>query len=704
MAIGPLGEPCAERICSLRGYHFIPVHELASSSQRDPGIGLRLGDYLLTGLLGSGGFGKVYRALQLPVGMPAAVKVLDPERGPASFAQVKQTKFEVEAQALARLSHPNIVRLYHYGLHHGAPYLAMELIEDATTLWGEIEARAVHDRPFTLDEIESILGQTMAAIEAAHLRDLIHRDIKPENIMLQVVPGHGLFVKVLDFGLAKYADDRSATSMLLGTPAYMAPEQLTRGRIGPWSDIYALSVVAFELLTGSRPFPGASVQETIAHKLDPHFDPWSRVAHLGLPQEVRAFFTRGLALELEARYLAIEHMRQGLAAAIEALRVRGDYRVTVRRLVEPTLLHEPIPAAVVVDMTRRLARPPSADERAPAPAVMPLSTSAVGPVTDRRRWVGLSPTTRGVLRPGSRKGWALLVLLLVVVAGLIVVWVMQSRKLEGHTAVTPTNEPASSVVKVVLGRFARGTAPHDPAFRADEALHEVELTGALWVDTTEVTQARWAAHFATRPWRHIGCGAACPVESVSWWDAAAFANAVSQRDGLAPCYELGDCKGTPGDGRFVCASVKVGLACLGWRLPTEAEWEYLARAQSPPPDLSRVAWSARNSGADWGVEPCVGASPGGPRCAIHPVAQREANAFGLHDVFGNVREWVQDGYGPYPAGTAKDPRGLERATTRVIRGGSFQSSAAELRAAARGHADPNSAAIDVGLRLVRAVK
>lgn len=710
MAVGPLGEPCAERICSLRGYHFIPADELPEGampgqSQADAGIGLRLGDYLLTGLLGAGGFGKVYRALQLPVGMPAAVKVLDPESGPASMAQIKQDKFDIEAQALARLSHPNIVRLYHYGLHRGSPYLAMELIEDATNLWGEIEARAAHDRHLTLDEIESILGQTMAALEAAHLRDLVHRDIKPENIMLQVVPGHGLFVKVLDFGLAKYTADRTATSMLLGTPAYMAPEQLTRGRIGPWTDVYALSVVAFELITGFRPFPGASVQETISHKLDPHFDPWTRVEHLGLPQEVRAFFTRGLALELEARYLGIAHMREGLAIAIESLRSVGDYRVTMARLVEPTVLHpEPIAQAPVVDLTRRLARPPSGDERAPAPVVVPVLTHAVPSATRRGRWVGLSPTTRGALRPATGRGWALLVLLALVVIGLVVVLVMQSRKVEERPVATPIAPRETGPVRVELARFARGTAPHDPAFRDDEVLHEVELTGALLVDAAEVTQARWAEFFATKPWRHAGCGPTCPVESVTWWDAAALANAVSQREGLTSCYRLSDCKGTPGDGRFVCAAVEVTPACMGWRLPTEAEWEYLARAQSPPPDLSKVAWTPRNSGADWGQVVCLGTGPGGPRCGVQPVAQRDANALGLYDVFGNVREWVQDGYGPYPSGTVTNPQGPARAATRVVRGGGFLSPGAELRAAARGHADPDTAALDLGVRLVRTVK
>lgn len=739
LATGPLGEPCSERICSLRGYHFIPAQDVperevvpAGSSGShigepygDAGVGQRLGDYLLTGFIGAGGFGKVYRALQLPVGMPAAVKLLDPESGPASMAQLKHTKFEIEAQALARLSHPNIVRLYHYGLHRGAPFLAMELIEDATTLWGEIEARAYSDRPFELDEIESILGQVMAALEAAHQRDLVHRDIKPENIMLQVVSGHGLFVKVLDFGLAKFTADRTATSILLGTPAYMAPEQLTRGRVGAWTDVYALGVVAFELLTGQRPFPGASVQETITHKLDPAFDPWTRVERLGLPPEVRAFFSRALALEIEARYLGIDHMREGLGSALEALRRReGGYRVAMRRLVEPTVLEpEPLVPAPLPDMTKRLARPGSDDKAQPLPSPVVLAPAPATPPPPPHgvprptleppskmpeaevpgRWVGLAPTTRGAARPTSKASWSLLIVLFLGVVALVVVLAMQSSKAPEPppTAAQPLR-PEPGAVRVQLSRFARGTPPHDPDFRIDETLHEVDLTHAVLVDATELSQGRWSELFATKPWRHSGCGASCPVESVSWWDALAYANARSQREGFATCYQLSDCKGTPGDGQFACAGVEVAPACEGWRLPTEAEWEYLARAQSPPPDLSRVAWTARNAGADWGLEVCPGG--GNARCGPQPVGVREANAFGVYDMLGNVREWTADGYGPYPDGMAVDPRGPASAPERVVRGGGFLSGAREVRAAARGRAGPETRALDLGFRLVRTVK
>src|SRR5690606_30977629 len=106
-----------------------------------------------------------------------------------------------------------------------------------------------------------------------------------------------------------------------------------------------------------------------------------------------------------------------------------------------------------------------------------------------------------------------------------------------HSA-TSDEPPALAPVTVAAGRFARGSAPHDPAHEEDETLHEVVLGQDLIASPAEVTQAEWAARFTTRPWRHLACGPRCPVDSVTWWDAVAYANALSEADGLTPCYAL----------------------------------------------------------------------------------------------------------------------------------------------------------------------
>jgi len=717
----------------MRGYCYIPEAppgEFTASIDDDPVIGQRCGDYLLVGLLGAGGFGRVYRALQLPVGMPAAVKLLDIESATAGMAAIKLAKFEIEAQALARLSHPNIIRLFQYGQHRGAPFLAMELIENARNLWTEIELRVAESRPFLLDEVQAILMQVLAALEAAHANQIVHRDIKPENIMLQSFAGHGLFVKVLDFGLAKFTEDRSATSLLLGTPAYMAYEQLMRGPLGPWTDLYALGVLSFELMTGKRPYGGAGVQETLALKLDTAFDPWSRVDGLGFPEELRIFAAHALARESEARYGNATEFRVGLERALNALRDAGEQftKVPAERLVEATEIpFVPQPeGAPLPDPTRRIARPGKSDgatlEAAkteasdPAAALAgqalptllpkPVATAPTGAIPSAREILGASAARPAKARPKAL--WAALGLMLVMGIG-IGAWLgtrgkatpaarpevetplpavpAQEAVIGPPTSRIPTTaETKMQTVRVDEGTFARGSAPHDPAHQDDEDLHEVVLEHPLFAATTEVTQAQWAAQFGTRPWHHQACGPMCPVESVTWWDAVAYANAMSEREGRQKCYALRGCRGVPGDGEYNCGDARfVGLDCTGWRLPTEAEWEYLARAASPPGELAQVAVLQTDS----------------PK----PVASKTPNAFGLSDMFGNVREWVHDAYGAYPPkNKMRDPLGPGGDGDRVIRGGGYRSDLSMVRAAARDHASLSNKEADLGFRLVRTAR
>ena len=339
---GPIGRPCDQRPCQRRGYAFIPLAYLpADHGARgaiDPEIGRVVGDHLLVGVVGGGGFGKVYLALQQPILMRTALKLMRDEVGEQIAGALE--RFESEAQAMARLSHPNVVRLLRYGVHQGAPFLVMELVEGGRTLKSELARHAAAGREFDLGLVRDILEQLLNGLEAAHALGIVHRDLKPENLMLQAVPGHPNLLKILDFGLAKFTHEGTETSLALGTPSYMAPEQILRRHLGPWTDLYAVGAIAFELVTGQRAFAAENPQAIVVKKLDPSWDP-VRASGVALPPRLAAVLSKALAQDPERRFRSAPELRlalrEGLAELTSDARL-GRKGVDVSGLVSPSEL------------------------------------------------------------------------------------------------------------------------------------------------------------------------------------------------------------------------------------------------------------------------------------------------------------------------------------------------------------------------------
>ena len=227
--------------------------------------GVRLGPYEIVAPIGAGGMGEVYRARDTRLGRDVAVKVL-----PADLATDpdRLRRFELEARAVAALSHPNILALHDVGTHDGAPFLVSELLE------GETLADALHGGALSVGKAVDVGIQIAKGLAAAHARSIVHRDLKPSNVFL-TRDGH---VKLLDFGIAKHgtpaaqgddvptatARDGTDAGTRLGTMGYMSPEQVRGHAVDPRTDIFAFGCVLYEMLCGLRAFKGATAADTIS--------------------------------------------------------------------------------------------------------------------------------------------------------------------------------------------------------------------------------------------------------------------------------------------------------------------------------------------------------------------------------------------------------------------------------------------------------
>lgn len=285
----------------------------SKAKRRDPFVGLTLaGKYEVMSPLARGGMGRVYRAIQKPLGREVALKILDLDllNGQAAIEDFQQ-RFFLEAAACAQLQHPNTVVVYDYGkTEDDDVFIAMELLEgetlhDLIARDGTIEpSRAIH-----------IALQICGSIGGAHDQGMVHRDLKPSNVMLTPRGNDPDFVKVLDFGLVKQEDNNLTQSgALLGTPRYMAPEQIASTKVGPGADIYALGAVLFHMVTGRPPFDSDSKFVLLASHMNEaapsirEVDPDSPAS-----EELERVIMRCLRKNPEERYDSMEVLARALA-------------------------------------------------------------------------------------------------------------------------------------------------------------------------------------------------------------------------------------------------------------------------------------------------------------------------------------------------------------------------------------------------------
>jgi serine/threonine protein kinase len=253
--------------------------------------------------LGRGGMGVVYKARQVDLDRLVALKMI---RAGSHAGPEEQARFRVEAQAAARLDHPHIVRIYHFGEHQGLPYFSMELVSGGSL------ARKMAGQPWPLAAAVHLIQTLAQAIHHAHQQHVIHRDLKPANVLFQ----RDGTPRITDFGLAKQLDssfDLTDTGRILGTARYMAPEQAAGQvrAIGPATDVHALGAILYELLTGRHVFDSSSWLEALEQVRSR--EPVSPTAFRPeLPAELAAICLRCLLKNPAQRFCTAEELAGAL--------------------------------------------------------------------------------------------------------------------------------------------------------------------------------------------------------------------------------------------------------------------------------------------------------------------------------------------------------------------------------------------------------
>jgi serine/threonine protein kinase len=270
----------------------------------------KIGRYKILGELGRGAMGIVYKAEDPNLDRLVALKTIILDEDAEGAAEYKK-RFMLEAKAAGKLNHPNIVTTFDCGEHEGLAYLAMELLE-GTDLRSRLQKESI-----PAAEALELARQVAEGLAYAHARGVVHRDIKPGNIMLN---GGGQ-PKLMDFGLARMrmADHKTSTGMVLGTPRYMSPEQISGLPVDQRSDIFSLGIVLYEMLTGTRLFAGENIEQ-VQHLITQtdHVPPTRQVP--GLPPMVDFVVARALKKDPAVRYQDAREFAADLATCVAELR------------------------------------------------------------------------------------------------------------------------------------------------------------------------------------------------------------------------------------------------------------------------------------------------------------------------------------------------------------------------------------------------
>ncbi len=693
--------------------------------------------------LGRGGMGVVYLVLNKSMDRLEAMKVIGND---AIARHDARARFLQEIRTLGKFQHPNITIAFHVEEFRKNLFLFMEYVQgyDLATI---LESR----KRLTVAHACHFAYQTALGLQHAHDNGIVHRDIKPANLMVSSDRKKAV-IKILDFGLAKAMPQGvgaglTSDNRAFGTPMYMAPEQFENARQADIRvDIYSLGCTLYHCLSGEPPFNvrGNPFELYRLHR-DCHAQRLNLIRPDDVPDELAAIVGKMMAKSPGERFQAPAEVARVLKPFFQTSDKENDV-LTDKEARASENATGPLRRADSVATITSNRNPSLQPQEQRVDGAHSRAAESIGP----RR---LGPIARS--SPISRAVFAVGLLVVGIVAalmggifdvkvktpeGLIVLkglpqgadvlvdgdkisltWpgenkpveiraVIGERKLEvirggvrqfgrkvtvranESTQVTAVLEPTpdrgdvnSIGMKFVLipaGEFEMGSFP-DAVDSEDHERpkHRVQISNPFYLGTYEVTQQEYQKVVGETP-TGFKFDAALPVDSVTWFDAIRFCNAFSLRERLQPCYDI---RG---------AEVKFFDKNNGYRLPTEAEWEFACRAGTTtrfsfgddPAPLADHAWYNANSDNH-----------------SHPVGEKKPNSLKLYDMHGNVGEWCWDMYDEryYRTSPRKDPTGPTNGQKRVIRGAGWYRTLAMCSSAYRGFDPPLLKDRDLGFRVAR---
>ena len=437
--------------------------------------GLQLDEYTLRDLLGQGGMSAVYRAYQEELERYVAVKVLSSKLAQeAGYMQ----RFSGEAKMAAGLEHPHIVPVYDYGTKDGMSYVVMRLLSGGT-----LKDRLKNGEPLRLRDVNDLLDALARALDYAHSRGIVHRDIKPANIMFD----DQRTVYLVDFGIAKAVNadvQLTADNIVLGTPAYMAPEQWRADLLTPALDQYALAVVVYAMLTGKLPFDG-DTSHTLMFQHMNETPPPPHEVNPALPHAVSEVVMKALSKKAEDRYPRVTNFANAFKQATQTPNPpaltdspAGDYTVPSKSVDAP-----PPPAKSTLQA--RAVRPQ--EYQPPAQDTMPNQRYQAPPSRPSANQSANQPLPRTQLpddnAPGSRTlfnqfatggivGLVMLFIVVVIICGLIVVFVL-SRGGDDNGGSSDNGDNSAEVIDAGGDTFVDNSAPTTIAIAPTVAVNSI---------------------------------------------------------------------------------------------------------------------------------------------------------------------------------------------------------------------------------------